>query len=207
VSIKLKKAGLLLALSLFFISYSISAQQHERITPLHEFFQANYDSTIIYHSWSNWYSAPNFLIVARHKDKLYYFTYTSPYKNLLGRYFPGNISQKFMEEENKFERTVPDTNRYLLSKDILQETLGKYWNELQAANLWKLKDDKHSLTSTGNCMIADGNTNTFYLINKEGIKVLNFYEPAYWEECLGKDINRQRAIKARAMFQRIAKED
>jgi hypothetical protein len=137
----------------------------------------------MYHNWSSWYSAPNYLIVAKQKDKLYFFTYTSPYKNLRGRYFPGNLSQKFMEEENKFKRTVPDTNSYLLSKNIVQATLSKSWNELQAANLWKLKDDKHILKSTGNCMIEDGTTSTFYLINKAGVKVLNYYAPDFWEEC------------------------
>ncbi|GAB3199502.1 hypothetical protein GCM10027293_18580 [Pontibacter aydingkolensis] len=112
-----------------------------------------------------------------------------------------------MEEEYKFKRTVPDTNRYLLSKDILQAELSNNWNELKAANLWKLKDDKYNLKSTGNCMIEDGNTNTFHLISKRDIRILNFYEPDYWEECLGKDINRQKAIKARVTFKGISRED
>ena len=204
---KLQKVVLLLALNILFISYSISAQQHERITPLHEFFKANYDSTIIYHSWSNWYSAPNYMIVAKQKDKLYFFTYASPYKDLRGRYFPGNLSQEFMEEENKFKTIVPDTNRYLLAKNILQSTLSKNWKELQAANLWKLKDDKNIIKSSANCIIEDGTTSTFYLMSKESVKVLNFYAPDFWEECLEKNINRQKAIEARATFQRIAKEE
>ena len=204
---KLQKTVLLLALSTLFISYPISAQQHERITPLHEFFQANYDSTIIYHSWSNWYSAPNYQIVAKQKDKLYFFTYTSPYKDLRGRYFPGNLLQKFTEEENKFKTTVPDTNSYFLAKNILQATLSKNWKELQAANLWKLKDDKNIVKSSGNCMIEDGKTSTFHLISKEGVKFLSFYAPDFWEECLEKNINRQKAIEARDTFQRFAKEE
>lgn len=197
----------LLAVSVltFMTSKSSWAQENNKLTPLHEFFQANYDSTIILHSWSDWYSVPNYVIMAKQKDRLYYFTYSSPYQQLLGHPFPGNLAQKFGEEETKFKNTAPDTNRYFLSKRIRQENLSKHWNELQAYKLWSLKDDKTNLTANGKCIIEHGTTNTFFLIDKAGIKVMNFHEPEFWEQCLEKDINRQRAIKARAVFESIAK--
>ncbi|WP_276498073.1 hypothetical protein [Pontibacter litorisediminis] len=147
------------------------------------------------------------MILAKEKDKLYFFTYTSPYKNLFGRPFPGNLSQKFREEESKFDRTVPDTNRYFLPKRILHTTLSKHWDELQASKLWELKDDRYTLKSIGSCMIEHGNTSTFYLITKGSVKVLSFYAPDFWEECLEKNINRQKAIEARDTFQRIGSEE
>jgi hypothetical protein len=191
----------------FIPSKSAWAQEANRITPLHEFFQANYDSTIILHNWSSWYSAPNYVIMAKHKGKLYYFTYSSPYQQLLGAPFPGNLSQKFRDEETKFNNTAPDTNRYFLSRRILQETLVKHWNELQTNKLWSLKDDKTNLTDLGKCMIEDGTTSTFFLIDKAGIRISNFNEPEYWEECLGKDIYRQRAIQVKAVFQSITMQE
>jgi hypothetical protein len=129
------------------------AQQNQSITPLHKFFQANYDSTIIHYNWSNWYFAPNYLILAKQKNNIFFFTYTSPYKNIIGRPFPRNLSKKFMEEESKFKGTVPDTNRYLLAKRVLNDKLTNYWNELDTASLWHLKNDKHTLKNIGNCMI------------------------------------------------------
>ncbi len=204
---KLQKATLLFSFGFLFLCYPVFAQQNESITPLHKFFQANYDSTIIHYNWSNWYSAPNYLILAKQKNNIYFFTYTSPYKNVIGRPIPGNLSKKFAIEENRFKATVPDTNRYLLAKRVLNDKLKNYWNELHMASLWNIKDDKHTLRDIGNCMIEDAGTATFYFISKTGIKVSNFYAPDFWEECLGKDINRQKALKAEAILWRIVKEE
>lgn len=43
----------------------------------------------------------------------------------------------------------------------------------------------------------DGQENTFYLIVKDSIKVLNYYEPEYFEECGPANIQRQNAIRTK----------
>ncbi|WP_426062257.1 hypothetical protein [Hymenobacter sp. B1770] len=44
-------------------------------TPLHAFLQQHYDSTVVYHSGSSWYNAPNYIILAKDQDRVDAFTY------------------------------------------------------------------------------------------------------------------------------------
>lgn len=186
---------LLVSAALFVLTaQSAQAQSPRQITPLHHFFQANYDSTIIYHNWSSWYTAPHYLIFAKHREKLYFFTYISPYRKMQGRVLPGGLKELYSDEESKFQRTMPDTNRYLLPQYIGDKELQKYWKNLGTTELWKIRSDK--LQEPATCVVDDGDENTFYFITKKEIKTENFYAPSLYEECAGKDRNRQKAIQA-----------
>lgn len=184
----------IVSLMLLFVSFPTKskAQQQDKITPLHKFFQTNYDSTIIYHNWSSWYSAPNYIIIAKQKGNVYLFTYTSPYRKLQGRPIPGDLKSLYLAEETKFQKTVPDANRYLLAQNLKQAELQNYWQQLKAQQLWNIKSNKGE--SANNCMVEDGDENTFYFISKNGIKIAEFYAPTFYEECARENSDRQKAI-------------
>jgi hypothetical protein len=168
----------------------------QAITPLHTFFQQNYDSTIVYQSGSNWNDSPHYLILAKHQQQLDFFTYTSPYRDVLGHYYPGQLVRQITREEVRFRATTPDTNRYLLPKRIQPTTLAHGWRQLQAHQFWLVQDDQQVPQTTASCVVEDADENTFYFLDKKAIRVARFYAPATKEECAGKDRNRQQALKA-----------
>jgi hypothetical protein len=93
-------------------------------TPLHVFFQQQYDSTVVYHRGSSWNNAPNYLIVAMHRGGGDAFTYASPYRDGLGHYYPGQLTGHFSHEDARFRATRPDTNRYLVPRDGTRRPCG-----------------------------------------------------------------------------------
>jgi hypothetical protein len=150
-------------------------------TPLFTFFQQHFDSTVVYQSGSNWNTSPNYLILAKQQNQLAFFTYRSPYRNGLGQYFPGQLVQKFSQEEARFRATMPDTNRYLLPQGVVA--------------------DAQARSVTGNCVVEDGEEMTFYLIDKKAMRSARFYAPAFLEACAGKDVSRQQAIRVSSTLQ------
>ncbi|WP_324670951.1 hypothetical protein [Hymenobacter sp. GOD-10R] len=191
----------------FICSLSLSSaalvSRGQAVTPLHTFFQQNYDSTIVYQSGSNWNNSPHYMILAKHQQQLEFFTYTSPYRDVLGHYYPGRLARQIAREEAHFRATIPDTNRYLLPKRIHPATLAHGWSQLQAHQLWLVQDDQQAPPTSRTCVVEDGDENTFYLIDKKTVKVARFYAPAAKEECAGKDRNRQQALKAIATLRTL----
>ncbi|RPD49814.1 hypothetical protein DNI29_03185 [Hymenobacter sediminis] len=171
------------------------AVQAQAVTPLHRFFQQNFDTTIVYQSGSSRNNSPNYLILAKYQDRLEFFTYTSPYRNTLGHYFPGKLSHRFTKEENKFRATIPDTNQYLLPKRVTGEILSRNWRLLNPPQLWTIQGDQQASKSTSKCVIEDGDEHTLYLITRATIRAVHFYAPEYYEQCAGKDVNRQQALR------------
>ncbi|RZK25630.1 MAG: hypothetical protein EOO63_15760, partial [Hymenobacter sp.] len=115
--------------------------QGQATIPLHAFFQQNFDSTIVYQSSSTWNRSPNYLILAKHQNQLDFFTYRSPYRDVLGRYFPGKLVQKISQEELRFRAATPDTNRYLLPQRVASEVLRRSWQRLNPPSLWAIQGD------------------------------------------------------------------
>ncbi|MCB2409146.1 hypothetical protein [Hymenobacter lucidus] len=176
-------------------------------TPLHTFFQQNYDSTIIYHSGSNWNNSPNYLILAKHQGQLYFFTYTSPYRDATGKYYPGRLTGKFAAQDQVFRATVPDTNRYLLPQPLRPVTLQRAWQQLRPGQLWRVQDDQQTPANTATCVVEDADDNIFYLIDRQTIRAASFYAPDFYEQCLGKNPGRQQAIKARTILQALTRSE
>ncbi|OUJ72805.1 hypothetical protein [Hymenobacter crusticola] len=181
----------------------LKAQQVMASTPLHLFFQANYDSTIIYQSSSSWYESPNYLIIAKQKERIYFFTYRSPYLGTAGVNYPGKLTTSFSKQEQRFRSTTPDTNRYFLPKAIVPATLLRSWQLVRPHQLWALKDDQASGQATNKCVVDDGDENTFYLIDRKAIKTASFYAPDFFEACLGTDLGRQQAIATRDLLRAL----
>lgn len=177
--------------------------QAQATTPLHAFFQQHFDSTIIYQSGSNRNSSPNYLILAKHQNQLDFFTYRSPYRDVLGHYFPGKLVQKFSQEETRFRATTPDTNRYLLPQRVTAEILHRGWHTLNPLHLWAIQGDEQARRVTGNCVVEDDEEITLYLIDKRASRSARFYAPAFFETCAGKDVGRQQAIQASSTLQAL----
>ncbi|MBW3130435.1 hypothetical protein [Hymenobacter profundi] len=165
--------------------------------------QQNFDSTIICQRSSSRNNSPNYLILAAYQNQLTFFTYRSPYRDILGRYFPGQLVQKFSQEESRFRATTPDTNRYLLPQPIASEVLRRSWESLQPPHLWAIQGDEQARRTSGNCAVDDGEDITLYLIDKKMIRSAHFYAPASLEACAGKDVGRQQVIQVSNTLQRL----
>lgn len=196
----------LLAMLIWISCYPLKAQHVGQSTPLHLFFQANYDSTIIYHSSSSWNESPNYLIIAKQKEKVYFFTYVSPYREVQGIYYPGKLTLKFSQGEQRFRSTKPDTNRYFLPKPIPPLALSRSWRLLRPHQFWAVEDDRKIRKEDNGCIVDDGDEHTFYLIDKRTIRAASFYAPDFLEECVGPDLGRQRAIATRNILQALQRE-
>jgi hypothetical protein len=177
----------------------------QQLTPLHTFFQRNYDSTIIYQSGLREQFGPAYQILAKHQQQVYLFTYQSPYRIARGRYFPGNLVRHFARQESAFRATEPDTNRYLLPDVVPSDTLRRYWQRLRPRRLWAIKGDGPGGPAGRHCVIDDGDHHTFYLIDRRGIRSAGFYAPAYWEACLGHNASRQQALTTIEVFGAISR--
>ncbi|UOQ54232.1 hypothetical protein [Hymenobacter cellulosivorans] len=187
----------------FLLAGSVWAQPTVKSTPLHRFFQQHYDSTIIYHSGSSWNNSPNYLILAKHQNQVDFFTYTSPYRGTKGKYYPGQLTRKFAQEDQAFRTMVPDTNRYLLPQPVRPITLQQAWRQLDPGLLWQVKDDRETGNNAGTCVVEDADDNVFYLINRRTIRIASFYAPDFRQQCLGLDAGRQRALDARKVLRTL----
>lgn len=190
--------------ALFFGLLCASFMSQAQVTPLlHTFFQQNFDSTLIYQRSSTWNRSPDYLILAIYQNQLAFFTYRSPYRDILGRYFPGQLVQKFSQEESRFRATTPDTNRYLLPQPIAPEVLQRTWQSLKPAHLWSIREDEQARRVSGKCIVEDGEDVTLWFIDKKSIRSAHFYAPAFFEACAGKDISRQQAVQVIDTLQRL----
>jgi hypothetical protein len=177
--------------------------QAQAMTPLHAFFQQHFDSTIVYQSGSNWNNSPNYLILAKHHNRLDFFTYRSPYRDGLGHYFPGKLVQRFSREETHFRTIIPDTNRYLLPQRVTAERLLRGWQTLNEHQLWMIQGDEQARRTTGNCVVEDAEEITLYLLDKRASRSARFYAPAFFEACAGKGGGRQQVIRASSTLQAL----
>lgn len=194
---------LTIATIIIFFSKTVFAQPYNEKTPLHQFFKNNFDSTIIYFQWSSWNISPNYYILSKKDSNFYYYTYSSPYRRVKGYNYPGNLELKFITENLIFEKTTPDTNRYLFPIQFHYSVQRKYWSEVNSYNLWILTD---KVPISKKCESLDGDEDTYYLITKSNIKLLSFYDADFFEECDSKNINRQNEIKTRNFILNIFKQ-
>jgi hypothetical protein len=163
-------------------------------TPLHAFFQQHYDSAVVYHVGSAWDNAPNYLILAKHRGGVDAFTYTSPYRNGLGRAYPGQLTAHFSQAEARFRATRPDTNRYLLPHAGSPTALQHTWQQLRPARLWVVRGDGERPRVPQSCTVDDGSEHVFYLLDKRAIRTVRFYALEEQEACGGPNANRAQAL-------------
>ncbi|PJJ48432.1 hypothetical protein [Hymenobacter chitinivorans] len=198
----MKLPPILLFVSSLLTADYVRAQPTVKSTPLHRFLQQHYDSTSIYHSGSSWNNSPNYLILAKHQNQVDFFTYTSPYRGIKGRYYPGQLARKFAREDHAFRAAAPDTNRYLQPQPARPAALQQAWQQLDARQLWRVKDDQETISKPGTCVVEDADDNVFYLIDRRTIRVASFYAPDL-QQCLGPDSGRRHALAARKILRAL----
>lgn len=163
-------------------------------TPLHAFLQQHYDSAVVYHVGSAWYNAPNYLILAKHRGGVDAFTYSSPYRNGLGRAYPGQLTAHFSQAEARFRATRPDTNRYLVPHAGSAAALRRTWQQLRPARLWSVRGDGERPEAPQACTVDDGAEHVFYLLDKRAIRAVHFYALEEQAACGGHNANRAQAL-------------
>lgn len=182
-------------------SYSfLQAQMYKDTTPLHKFFANNFDSTIIYNQWSSWHPYPNYYIIAKKDSSVYYFTYKSPYSKVQGRYYPADLHKNLIQDQGKFNSTVPDTNRYFLPVYIHYSNRQLFWSQINSFDVWNFKEVNENISG---CQVDDDGSDTYYLITKQGVKVKTFYAADFYESCKPGNINLINEIKARNTILKI----
>ena len=179
-----------------FFCLKIQAQKALDITPLHYYLQANFDTTIILHDYSAWSYASNYSIISIRNGQMNAFTYKAPYTRFNGRAMPRELADKFIKRQVAFDFTAPDTNAYFIPMFLrnMEEKNIKY--SLDSLQLWQVADDKkdgHGCNNT--CYIFDSTEYVIWLITKNEIKKLDFYDPAYFEACCTGRKGRQADIR------------
>lgn len=151
--------------------------------PLEAFFQKHYDSTVIYQRWGTWNLVPDFHIIAKKDDSVYYYRYFRNTTKRLGRNMApksAGLEEKMFAEFFEIERVKPDINSnfYWLASNPLT---GSLWDSLQLPSLWHFGDDRNAFLvkdASGYEASEDGGNDRFRLITKHQVKALNYYEPA-----------------------------
>lgn len=207
------KTKLFLNFLLLIFFSSLKSQGHEK-TPLIDFLQKNFDSTIIYAPTAHSQREANYFILSKNEKRYYLFTYRSQYKNI--GIYPDELKTLFVKEHIRFTQTIPDTNRYFLPKTKYNQDsiLALKWREVVSDDsLWHLPDDAvlgEPKCSEGgpDCRIYDATTDVFILITPHVIKSLSFYAPEFFEQCCNAEIpGRRNELRIRAQFCDLFREE
>ncbi len=206
-----KKTSLSILVLVFFSS--VKSQGFEK-TPLFDFLENNFDSTIIYFPTSNWHIEPNYFIISKNDTSYYLYTYRSPYRR--AGLNPDVLKLFFVTQHIRFTQTIPDTNRYFLPKTKYNQDsiLELKWQEIVSNDsIWHLPDDgalgEPKCPEGGpNCEVYDVGTDVFILVSPQGIKSLSFYAPGFFEECCKAVIpGRKNELQIRNNFHEIFKDE
>lgn len=177
----------LLIISLFLLS-SIWGYTQKIVplsNPLEKILQNDFDSTIIYSIQSNWDNSPNYLIVSKKSNKIYFYRYSINRKTYLGRDFSpmkSELSKKLIHFVTDFKLTKPDINSFFKWIDTKYAD-SSIWKEIIKYEPWSLIDDRNiKIESNKQFDIYDGVHLEFKLITKDKIVQLKYYEPEFYNE-------------------------
>ena len=120
--------------------------------PLEKFFHDNFDSTIFYHTFSYFKNNPDFYIVGKKDDTIYYYHYdkhptqepsklSGPFKSGLQMFFVNRFINN-----RRFSKIYPkidlDDNFFWVNTEVSK---GSLWERIQTENLWNFIDDRSEL--------------------------------------------------------------
>jgi hypothetical protein len=179
------------------VAFFCANGQADKITPLHTFFQNNFDSTIIWTPSSNWQLGHNYFIVTKKDTSIYFFAYLMPYRNINWRDYPRVLGEKFADENDRFSLILPDTNLYFNPIPVDYSLKKKYWGEVNANDIWSVPDSGSREHYT-----IDGSQDNFFLIANGKIRKSIFY----WlhdNKWIDIDINRKKAHLTEEVFRKI----
>jgi hypothetical protein len=183
--------------------YSVGAnsQKAEKRIPLHLYLQENFDTTIIIHSYSAWDPGINYRIISVKNKKIHAFTYKDPLTGFLAWGYEGlpkDLGDKFLRRMAAFRMALPDTNTYFMPHRILSSKKAWLKQSLDSLDLWSIATVKDCLEGG-----ADGPEHTIWLIVKNKIKELYFYDLEDMEKTCPGNNNRQKAIQLIKAFNAV----
>ena len=168
----------LLFILVFFRKVGYSQKYDTISNPLEKIIQNNFDTTILFSSYSNWDLKPNYLIISKKDSLVYFYRYSINHRSSLGRMTSppkSEIFSKLISNEIEYGKTIPDVNVYFSWVDtkLSNESI---WKDITKYNLWNLIDDSNDV---------------FKLITKSEIIKLEYYDPLGMNEC---EFNQTREI-------------
>jgi len=185
----MKKLILTLLLGLLLLS-GYSQKIDSVSNPLEKFFQENYDSTIFYHTYSYFKNNPDFYIVGKKDDTIYYYHYDKhptqgptkmigPFKSGLTKFFVNRFINN-----NRFSKVYPiinlDDNFFWVNTEVLK---GSLWEKIQSENIWNLVDDRSELLrNEPSPDILDGGGCSFKLITNNKVISLSYWVPQVYSK-------------------------
>jgi hypothetical protein len=168
-----------LGMKLFVLSFVciISTAAQKNRSPLELLFQQDFDTTVIYRSHpSAWLTEQHYFIAARKNNSTYTYAYTN--NAVMGpNLVPGGSSlmDSLIRRHSRFFDTAPAVNEFFSTIAIPWAQKETIWNTIQKLKLWVLEDDRELERKQVYNHSTDGGIQTLILIDKQGIKDLNYY--------------------------------
>ena len=168
---------------LFFFGIKSYSQTKESISnELEEIFQKSFDSTIIFHTYSNWGDSGEYFFIGKKNDTIYYYRYFSPIKQLSNKHYgPKNSVIDGLYYYNKFYRYHKPFNNLNLNDKFYwiysEKTKGSLWERIQNFNMWKMVDEEDEYLRKSAIGITDGGECLFKLITNKELVKLYYYSP------------------------------
>lgn len=198
----------------FLLIFFFCKGQGVETTPLFDFLQKTFDSSVIFYPKGSAIFGVQYLIISKKDTSYYLFTYKSPYTR--AGLNPDSLRLFFVKQHITFTQTVPDTNRYFLPQTKYRQNslLTSKWKKIVAEDsIWHLPDDvvldgPKCPPANINCEIYDDITDIFILITPDVMKSLSFYAPGFYEECCNANIpGRKQEWNIRNHFRELFKDD
>jgi hypothetical protein len=154
----MRKINILLTI-LLITNFAFSQKNVQVLSPLESYFQKNFDSTIIYHSYGNWDNTLNLYILAKKDDTIYYYRYFKPFnQSLSGRVGPSKsdlhkkLYTRYYENQPlkfNFKKMDIDDSFFWV---YTEQHIGSFWEQVQAENIWNYLDDSSDLLKKAKCL-------------------------------------------------------
>lgn len=181
----MRKIFLLSTLLLFFMS-GYCQKIVSPLNPLEKLLQKEFDTTILYSATSNWDTKPNFYIISKDGNYIYFYQYNIHHKSYSGKMIAPRKSEifpKLFSLDNNIKNVQPDLNQYFKWVDT-RNINSSIWEAIVNYGLWNLVDDTSKKLHLGSeCGITDGVGVEIKLISKDKIVQLNYYDPEGLNEC------------------------
>lgn len=179
------KKILIISFLLFLGIIGNSQTKDTTLNPLEKFFQENYDSTIFYHSYNVFENKPDFYIIGKKNDTIYYYHYSKirtqqptklvgPYKSGLVHFFirRHNNNTRLGKIQSKIEL---DDSFYWIHREVSE---GSIWEKIQSENIWNFIDDNNPILSKEVFKdVIDGRGCYFRLITNDNVTSISYWNP------------------------------
>lgn len=191
---------------LFILSISVhcySQPEKDSFNPLMRFLQSNFDSTVIFNNYSTWDVSPNYWIVSKVNNRIFYYTYQDNYSRPALQKQIDTLLKFFVPRKSKYKTTPPDLNEYFFPRPVIDSAAQIFWLELIRQNIWDLKDDHTDTARCANYCSSDADYYQFYLLINESCTKLEFYDVYNMAEHCRRSVYLNKAIQIIERFKTV----